>query len=166
MGNASDDRVVAWNDNDTAFDLKLEKFGIDTDALTNPLIPKRRFCCWVEDWEKPLFENNHIVSMTRLLQKYKDLVFLCPDNKIIYTASNKMLFIPPGKKDGWAVLGIPEGEDGKDTNTLQPFTLCDNIIGVMVKDTEHPQESFIQLERERPINSDEFNNSDDESDAS
>ena len=33
----------------------------------------------------------------------------------------------------------------------------------MVKDMEHPQESYIEVVRERPIHSDEFDNSDEES---
>ena len=58
MENATGHRVIAWTDNDTAFDLQLEKFGIDTIALSTIVIPKKRFCCLVEDWEKPLFEHN------------------------------------------------------------------------------------------------------------
>ena len=163
MENASGDREIAWNDDDTSFDLQLEKFGVDTDALTTTLIPKRRFFCWVEEWEKPFLEKNNIVSMTRLLQKYKDMmVFLCLDDDILYTAANKMLFIPPGKKDGWAVLGIPEGDDGTTEDNVCPFILRDNIVGEMVKDTDHPQESHIEVVTERPIESDASSSNSDE----
>ena len=41
--NASGDREIAWNDDDTSFDLQLEKFGVDTNALTTTLILKRRY---------------------------------------------------------------------------------------------------------------------------
>ena len=75
-----------------------------------------------------------------------------------------MLFIRPGKKNGWAVMGIPEGDDGTNVTTQQPFILRDNIIGEMVKDTVHPQESYIELVKERPIHSDEFEQSDENSD--
>ena len=34
----------------------------------------------------------------------------------------------------------------------------------MVKDTEHPQESYIEVVRDCPIYSDEFENNDEESD--
>ena len=107
-------KEITWNDDNTSFDLQLEKFGVDTNALATTLIPKRWSCCWVEEWEKPFLEKNNVISMTHLLQNYKNLVFLCPDNNILYTAANKMLFIPPGKKYGWAVLGIPEGDDRTD----------------------------------------------------
>ena len=93
MENATGRTEIAWTDDDTTFDLQLEKFGIDTIALSTIVIPKRRFCCWVEDWEKSLFENNHIVSETKLLMKYKDLVFYCPDDEILFTAIDKMSFI-------------------------------------------------------------------------
>ena len=43
--NARGDKEIAWNDDDTSFDLQLEKFGVDTNALTTTLIPERRFCC-------------------------------------------------------------------------------------------------------------------------
>ena len=45
MENATGHRVIAWTDNDTTFDLQLEKFGIETIALSTIVIPKRRFCC-------------------------------------------------------------------------------------------------------------------------
>ena len=93
MENATGRTEIAWTDNDTSFDFQLEKFGIDTFALSTIVIPKRRFCCWVEDWEKPLFEKNHILSETKLLEKYKDLVFHCPDDNILFTAIDKMSFI-------------------------------------------------------------------------
>ena len=96
-----------------------------------------------------------LLRTTTELQKYKDLVFLCSDNKILFTAANKLLFVPPGKKDGWAVLGIPEGSDGKDPNILQPFIIRLYIISDMLKDTDHPQESYIEFVRERTIQSDE-----------
>ena len=60
-------------------------------------------------------------------------------------------------------MGIPEGDDGTNVATQTPFILRDNIIGEMVMDTEHPQESYIEVVRERPIHSDEFDNSDKES---
>ena len=97
--------------------------------------------------------------------KYKDLVFYCPDDEILFTAINKMSFIRPGKKNGWAVMGVPEGDDGTNTDTQQPFILRDNIIGEMVKDTQHPQESHIEVVRERPIHNDESDNNDEESDS-
>ena len=66
--------------------------------------------------------------MTQLLQKYKGLVFLCPDYNILYTAADKMLFLPLGRKNGWLVLGIPEGDDGTDEDNVWTFILCENIV--------------------------------------
>ena len=62
------------------------------------------------------------------------------------------------------MTGVPEGDDGTNVATQQPFILRDNIIGEMVKDTEHPQESYIEVVRERPIHSDESENNDKEND--
>ena len=45
--------------------------------------------------------------MTKLLEKYWDMVFYYLDGKITYTAWNeKLLFCLPKKKNGWAVLGV------------------------------------------------------------
>ena len=73
-----------------------------------------------------------------------------------------MTFIKPAKSMGWAVIGIPEGDDGTNVTAQQPFILRDNIIGEMVKDTVHPQESYIEVVKEQPIHSDEFEQNDDE----
>ena len=162
--NASSDRVITWNDNDTSFDLQFEKFCVNANVLATTLIPKRLFCCWVEECEQSFLEKNNIIPMTHLLEKYKDLVFLCPDNNILYTAANKMLLLPPGKKDGWAVLGIPEGDRGTDEDNVVTFILRENIAGEMIKDTEHPQEDHIELVREHSIECDEVSSSDEESD--
>ena len=43
-------------------------------------------------------------------------------------AVDKMSFIWPGEKNGWAVMGIPEGDDGTNVATQTPFILRDNII--------------------------------------
>ena len=44
------DACAAWGDEDEKFNLGLEKFGVDIDALNMPAVPKRYFRCWIEDW--------------------------------------------------------------------------------------------------------------------
>ena len=41
-----------WGDEDECFNLELENFGVDLDAINDtPTCPKRVFHCWIEKWE-------------------------------------------------------------------------------------------------------------------
>ena len=159
LEDAIDNRQIEWGEDDESFNLDLEKFGIDTTELSKPVVPKRKFLCWVEAWEIPLLAKNNIVSMTTLLEKYRDMVFYCPDDKITYTTyGEKLTFCLPKNRNGWSVLGIPEDWDGEDEEQLEPFVIRANIIGEMVKDTKQAQESHIEVvkEEEQHIDSDDF----------
>lgn len=113
-------------DSDTEVDRDDEVMASKTDArednYNDPLIlqsiwDKQIFCCWLEEWEKPLLEKNDFVSMTKLLQKYKSIVWYDPDDNITYTACEERLrFLKPKKSNGWGVLGISENWDGVSEN--------------------------------------------------
>ena len=60
----------------------LENFGVDT-AQIKVTKHKRVFHAWVEEWEEELLKKNDVVAEAKLLDKYKDLVFIDPDNKCI-----------------------------------------------------------------------------------
>ena len=56
-------------------------FGVDIVAINEtPTVPERIFCCWIEDWEKPLIISNMAASKLRFFQEYKGLFFT-----VIYT---------------------------------------------------------------------------------
>jgi hypothetical protein len=40
-----------FGDEDMNFDLQIEQFGVNTNALKEPAT-ERMFCAWVEDWDK------------------------------------------------------------------------------------------------------------------
>ena len=68
---------VSFGDDDINFNLELEKFGVDMEALKH--VPIRRvFWAWVEDWEEEA--RNDAVYEAKLLAKHKGLVFCYPDN--------------------------------------------------------------------------------------
>ena len=81
-----------FGDDDMNFDLQLEEFGVDTNALKEPAT-ERVFRAWVEDWEVELRNKNDSIAEARLLQKYKGLVFVDPDSKNTFSVCNKNMSI-------------------------------------------------------------------------
>jgi hypothetical protein len=133
-------QTVEWSNEDEAFDLDLENFGVDTCALQEiPTVPARVFRCWVEPWEEELCGMNDVVARTKLLEKYKDIVFYCPDDQITYTAYDQNLYWHKGRHNGWCVLGVPPDWDGVEMDDLEPFVIRSNIMGEMIMDTNQPQ---------------------------
>ncbi len=63
-----------FGDEDLAFDLHLETFGVDIATLKEPAV-QRMFRAYVEDWEQEDRMKNDCVAEARLLVKYKGLVF-------------------------------------------------------------------------------------------
>jgi hypothetical protein len=70
---------VSFVDNDINFDLQLERFGVDMEALKHVPI-HRVFRAWVEDWEEEARKRDDPVCEAKLLAKYKGVVFRDPDN--------------------------------------------------------------------------------------
>ena len=59
---------VSFRDDDINFDLQLERFGVDMEALKH--VPIRRvFRAWVEDWEEEARKRNDCVCEAKLLAK-------------------------------------------------------------------------------------------------
>ena len=76
---------AAWGDEGEKFNHSLDKFGIDIDTLKMSAAQKRYFRFWIEDWEKPLRENNYPVARAKISEKYWGLVFceIENENKVI-----------------------------------------------------------------------------------
>ena len=51
------------------FDLVLEKFGVDLSKLDYTVEPKRKFTCWIEDWEFSLVKKNECVAKSDFLDR-------------------------------------------------------------------------------------------------
>ena len=143
-----DSAVDAWGDEDEKFDLGLEKFGVDIEALKPPPVPKRLFRCWIEDWEAPLLKKNDPVAKAKLLEKYHGLVFQDIDlkEKILYTVSSEHLDFEKGRNGGWAVLAEPPDYDG-DENNLEPFQINEDSLCYMIKRTPQPSANNVKLIR-------------------
>ena len=136
-----------WCDDDELFDLGLEKFGTDLSEYNlSPNVPKRKFCCWVEDWEKPLLSNKNPVAHAKLLEKYKGLRMYDHDNEKFWYSYGKKLHFYKGRERGWALLAYNDEWDGnEDIDTFEKFLIRHNIIGDMVMETEQPKESNIEV---------------------
>ena len=138
--NEMEEQGTAFGDEDIAYDLGLEKFGVDIAALTEgPELPKRIFKGWLEDWEKPLLKKNDPVAEQKLLQKYKGLVFNDIDNDVVYTIFDSNLEWSTGRKGGWSVVGVPPDYDGKNDDVLEPWLINDNLIEMLLE-YEQPKE--------------------------
>ncbi len=69
-----------FGNEDLAFDLHLERFGVDTAALNKPAV-QRIIQTYVEGWEPDDRKKNDCVVKARLLAKYRGLVFVDPDTE-------------------------------------------------------------------------------------
>ena len=66
-----------FGDNDINFDLQLDEFGVDMEALKVGNV-ECDFWAWV-DWEEKARRKNDCVSEAKLLAKYESLIFRDPD---------------------------------------------------------------------------------------
>ena len=68
-------KPLIWGEEDEKLQLDLKKFGVDCVELSQPILPKQKFRCWLEEWEEPLLAKHDLISMKKLLQKYKSMIF-------------------------------------------------------------------------------------------
>ena len=130
---------VLFGDDDINFNLQLEKFGVDMEALKH--VPIRHvFRAWVEDWEEEASKKNDAVCEAKLLAKYKGLVFPDPDNNnCAFKVWDENLEYRSGRGGGWFV--IAECNDDPENLLQEPFTL--EIACELIGETE--QEEGIQV---------------------
>jgi hypothetical protein len=106
-------RDAMFGDEDIAFDLHLEQFGVNTAALRQPVV-QRIFRAFVEEWEQEARKKNDCVSEARLLAKYKGLVFVDPDTRKTYSVYDKNMEFRRGRGNGWFVLGVSAEQNTDD----------------------------------------------------
>ena len=63
-----------FGDDDMNFNLQLEEWEVDTDALKESEVIQL-FHGWVEEWEEVIHKKHNAVDEAKILQKYKNLVF-------------------------------------------------------------------------------------------
>ncbi len=94
-----------FGDDDMNFDLQLEEFSVDTNALKGQAT-EHVFRAWVEDWEVDLRNKNDSIAEAHLLQKYKGLVFVDPDSKNTFSAYDENMEYHRGAGNEWFVIAV------------------------------------------------------------
>ena len=115
-------RTAVFGDDDINFDLQLEKWDVDSDALKEPQV-LRIFKAWVEDWEGEIRMRNDAVVEARLLQKYQSLVFFDPDDQKTFHVYQGNMEYRRGKGNGWFVLAICSEDAGGEEENMEAFSL-------------------------------------------
>ena len=115
-------RTAVFGDDDINFDLQLEKWDVDSDALKEPQV-LRIFKAWVEDWEGEIRMRNDAVVEAQLLQKYQSLVFFDPDDQKTFHVYQGNMEYRRGKGNGWFVLAICSEDAGGEEENMEAFSL-------------------------------------------
>jgi hypothetical protein len=141
----SGDASRMWSDDDINFDLQLENFGVDTTVLRS-VSRNRIYKCWFEEWEKVAVKKNDPVQESKLLQKYKDLIFYDPDTKVNFTIHPGNMEYQRGRSGGWMAIGIPPDGCGLDE---EPFQVGEMLID-MIADTQQADNiTMVRMEEEQ-----------------
>ena len=101
----------------------------------------RVFRAWIEDWEKDLIMQNDCVAEARLLEKYKDLVFIDPNFGTTYTIHDENLEWKRRNRKknidgGWHVIGVDEDDDN------EAYVIEQELIDLIVN---HQQDPTIEI---------------------
>ena len=115
-------RTAMFGEDDINFDLQLEKWDVDSDALKEPQV-LHIFNAWVEDWEGEIRMRNDAVVEAQLLQKYQSLVFLDPDTEKTFHVYQGNMEYRRGRGNGWFVLAICSDDAGGEEKTMEAFLL-------------------------------------------
>ena len=132
---------AVFGDEDLAFELHLEKFGVDIAAFKEPAV-QRIFRAFVEDWEQEDRKKNDCVAEARLLVKYRCLVFVDPDTEKTFSVYEKNMEFRRGRNNGWFVLAACSDQDNSDDYEAFLLEVACKVIG------DTPQADGIMVIRE------------------
>ena len=131
-----------FGDDDINFDMQLEQFGVDTEALKEPAVD-RVFRAWVEEWEVEARMKNDCVEEARFLSKYKGLVFNDPDTGGTFSVTDKNMEFRRGRGNGWFVVGISADDPDDENNEAFSLEIACELIGAT-----KPKEGVQVLQKE------------------
>ena len=126
-----------------SFDLHLQNFGVDTDALREP-VSTRVFRAWLEDWEVELLKMNDCVTEAKLLEEYKGHVFNDPDTQVNFTVHADNLEICIGKEGGWNLIRNYLDDGVED----EGFAIGEIIIEMIDDLQQGPEVEIIRMNEE------------------
>ena len=93
---------------------------------------------YIEEWEKTHIKNKRQVSKTMFLAKYGSLALYDVDLEKRFIIDHEQLKFD--KTDGWALIGLPEKEDGT-LSDHEYFCIHDDLFD-RIKST-HQDQSFL-----------------------
>lgn len=136
--------ISRWSDADMTLDMGLENWGGNPADVPVPIVAKRIFKAWIEEWEWDLIRDNDEVSEQRLLAKYGGMRWHDPDmdgegsrGMIIADAGN-MEFQGGRKGCGWCLIGTNELDGG-----MEPWTI--NIAIDLIAEYPQPPEMNVEI---------------------
>ena len=148
-----------WTDADLAFAHGLENWDADGPGdVPIPVVPKRIFNAWVEDWEWGLLHHNDAVSEARLLQKYVGLRWIDPDrgqDDVTLADHEGMDFQGGRDSPGWCIIGVRESDGGYEPWQIEGGDVIDLIAAY-----DQPPELNVEIvvnEELRAANYERFN---------
>jgi hypothetical protein len=125
-----------WTDADIAFDMGLENWdGGAFGDVPEPVVPKRLFRAWIEDWEWDCLHDKDVVAAARLLQKYQGLSWMDPDENEaeLCTAVEERMDWQGGRNGaGWCLIGT------RDDGGMEPWVL-DIVIDLIAAYEQRPE---------------------------
>jgi hypothetical protein len=148
MDNAGDgggNAGSSWTDADMAFDMGLENWVGAPENLPVPVVPKRLFKAWIEEWEWDCIHRKDPVAEKKLLQKYGGMRWIDPDpdgsgrtrGMCIADAGN-MEFQGGRNGSGWCLIGT----NGID-EVMEPWAI--DIAIDLIADYEQPAEANVEM---------------------
>jgi hypothetical protein len=123
-----------WTDADIAFDVGLEDWNAGFGDVPAPVVPKRLFKAWIEDWEWDCIHDNDVVSQAKLLQKYGGLSWIDPDEEELCISKEEEMDFQGGRNGaGWCLIGTRPRDGG-----MEPWVL-DVVIDLIAAYEQAPE---------------------------
>ena len=132
-----------WTDADLAFEMGLENWERDGGDVPAPIVPKRIFRAWVEDWEWDLIHDKDCLSEAKLLQKYQGLRWIDQDadneeSELCIVQEDSMDYQGGRHGDGWCVVETRPG-----TGAMDPWTI--HCVVDEIGEYEQPAEMNVEV---------------------
>jgi hypothetical protein len=138
-----------WTDADMELEMGLENWAGTTIgnvlSVAVPVVPKRLFKAWIEDWEWDCIHHKDAVAEARLLQKYGGMRWIDPDPNcsggsrgMCISDAGNMEFQAGRNGAGWCLIGTNE-LDGE----VEPWTI--EIVIDLIADYEQPAEANVEI---------------------
>jgi hypothetical protein len=131
-----------WTDADIAVQMGLESWG--GREVPVPVVPKRLFRAWIEDWEWDAIRHKDVVSEAKLVQKYTGLRFVDPDldrrvgELDTYLVESNLEFQGGKGGSGWCLIGTRDRDGG-----MEPWEI--HLTIDLIAEYEQPAELNVEI---------------------